>query len=84
MDSANVRRGFRRALALVPGIVPEEWTPRELRHTFVSLLSDSGLMVDQIALLVGHAGGSQVTFQTGAETMHTLFSDDPDGGSEGA
>jgi hypothetical protein len=28
----------RRALALVPGLDPAEWTPRELRHTFVSLV----------------------------------------------
>jgi site-specific recombinase XerD len=68
----------------VPGIDPKERTPREMRHTFVSLLSDSGLHVDQIALLVGHAGGSQVTeriyrkqlrpvIQTGATAMDTLF-----------
>ena len=43
MDAANVRRDFRRALALVPGLRPEEWTPRELRHSFVSLLSDAGV-----------------------------------------
>jgi len=87
LDAANVRRGFRRALKLVPGIDPREWTPREMRHTFVSLLSDSGLHVDQIALLVGHAGGSQVTeriyrkqlrpvIQTGATAMDTLFGDE--------
>jgi integrase len=87
MDAANVRRGFRRALKLVPGIAPQEWTPREMRHTFVSLLSDSGLHVDQIALLVGHTGGSQVTeriyrkqlrpvIQTGATAMDTLFGDE--------
>ena len=28
MDAANVRRDFRRALALVPGLKPDEWTPR--------------------------------------------------------
>ena len=31
MAAGNVRRDFRRALALVPGIDPSEWTPRELR-----------------------------------------------------
>lgn len=61
MDAANVRRDFRRALRLVPGITPEDWTPRELRHSFVSMLSDMGLEVDKIALLVGHTGGSKVT-----------------------
>ena len=34
---------FRRALALVPGIDPSEWTPREL--SFVSVLSDAGVPV---------------------------------------
>ena len=43
MDAANVRRDFRRALKLVPGLDPEEWTPRELRHSFVSVLSDAGV-----------------------------------------
>nr|WP_075307003.1 MULTISPECIES: tyrosine-type recombinase/integrase [unclassified Pseudonocardia] len=37
------------------------WTPRELRHSFVSLLPDSGMTVDQIARLVGHASSSSVT-----------------------
>jgi integrase len=36
-----------------------EWTPRELRHSFVSLLSDAGVMVEQIAQLVGHAAGGR-------------------------
>jgi integrase len=36
-------------------------TPREMRHSFVSLLSDSGVPIEQIARLVGHAGGSDVT-----------------------
>ena len=31
------------------------WTPRELRHTFVSLLSDSGVPIEQIADAVGHS-----------------------------
>jgi integrase len=37
MDPANVRRDLRRALKLVPGMEPKDWTPRELRHSFVSL-----------------------------------------------
>jgi hypothetical protein len=28
MDAANVRRDFRRALRLVPGLTPDDWTPR--------------------------------------------------------
>jgi integrase len=30
------------------------WTPRELRHSFVSLLSDAGVPIESIAQLVGH------------------------------
>lgn len=61
MAAANVRRNFRRALRKVPGIHADDWTPRELRHSFVSMLSDMGLEVDKIAQLVGHTGGSKVT-----------------------
>ena len=32
-----------------------EWTPRELRHSFVSLLSSAGIPIEDIAHLVGHA-----------------------------
>jgi hypothetical protein len=35
MLAGNVRRDFRRALALVPGLDPSIWTPRELRHSFM-------------------------------------------------
>jgi integrase len=38
------------------GLVPEQWTPREMRHSFVSLLSDSGVPLEDIARLVGHSG----------------------------
>lgn len=38
------------------GLNPGEWTPRELRHSFVSLLSDNGISLEQIAELCGHAG----------------------------
>lgn len=83
MDAANVRRDFRRALALVPGIDPGEWTPREMRHSFVSLLSESGLPIEEISRLVGHSG-THVTelvyrkqlrpvIQTGATAMNGLF-----------
>ncbi|WP_246009630.1 site-specific integrase [Actinokineospora cianjurensis] len=54
LDAANVRRGFRR-LAKAAGLNPDEWTPRELRHSFVSLLSDGGLTLEQISRLVGHS-----------------------------
>jgi integrase len=55
LDAANVRRSFRRIVKAV-GLKPTDWTPRELRHSFVSLLSDSGVSLEQIAELCGHAG----------------------------
>jgi hypothetical protein len=33
----------------------EDWTSRELRHSFVSLLSSAGIPIEDIANLVGHA-----------------------------
>jgi integrase len=60
LDAVNVRRGFRRITAAA-GLHAWAWTPRELRHSFVSLLSDQGVPIERIARLVGHAGGSAVT-----------------------
>ncbi len=54
LDPANVRRAFRRVVAAA-GMNPMAWTPRELRHSFVSLLSSSGMPIEDIAHLVGHA-----------------------------
>jgi integrase len=59
LNPGNVRRAFRR-VAEAAGLNGQEWTPRELRHSFVSLLSDSGVPVEKISLLVGHKG-SHVT-----------------------
>jgi integrase len=83
MDAANVRRDFRRALGLVPGLRSEDWTPRELRHSFVSLLSDAGVRLEDISQLVGHRGTTvtelvyrhqiRPVVQTGAQVMDTLF-----------
>jgi len=55
LDSHNVRRAFRKVVKAA-GLVPEEWTPREMRHSFVSLLSASGVALEDIARLVGHSG----------------------------
>ena len=84
MDASNVRRDFRRALALVPGIDSTEWTPRELRHSFVSVLSDAGVPLEEISRLVGHSGTTvtelvyrhqlRPVIQTGATVMDRLFS----------
>jgi integrase len=53
-DAANVRRSFR-AIVRAAGLDAQLWTPRELRHSFVSLLSSSGLPIEDISHLVGHA-----------------------------
>ena len=50
-----MRRSFRRVVEAA-GLSPREWTPRELRHSFVSLLSDAGVPIEQISRLVGHSG----------------------------
>lgn len=55
LDAANVRRAFRR-IAKTAGLEANDWTPRELRHSFVSLLSDDGVPIEKISLLVGHSG----------------------------
>ena len=44
-----------RTVAAAAGLEASEWTPRELRHSFVSLLSSSGVPIEDIAHLVGHA-----------------------------
>lgn len=58
-DAHNVRREFRKVVKSAE-LNPKEWTPRELRHSFVSLMSDAGVPLEDIARLVGHSG-SRVT-----------------------
>ena len=55
LDPSHVRRDLRLASRDAEGIVPEEWTPRELRHSFVSLLPDHGLSLEEISRLVAHS-----------------------------
>jgi hypothetical protein len=40
--------------------VGRAWAPGDLRHTYVSLLSDDGMAIEKIARLAGHAS-SHVT-----------------------
>jgi integrase len=79
----TVLRALRAEVIGPAGLVAKDWTPRELRHSFVSLLSDNGMPLDQIALLVGHSG-TQVTekvyrqqirpvIQDGAKAMDRIF-----------
>jgi integrase len=53
-DASHVRRSFRTVVAAA-GLDPHEWTPRELRHSFVSLLSDADVPIEHISRLVGHS-----------------------------
>ncbi|MCJ1678300.1 site-specific integrase [Streptomyces sp. APSN-46.1] len=87
LDSTNVRRAFRQAIAGAEGVDAKEWTPRELRHSFVSLLSDSGVPLEEISRLVGHSGTAvteevyrkqiRPVIQTGATAMDGIFKIDP-------
>ncbi|MGW1493874.1 tyrosine-type recombinase/integrase [Streptomyces sp. NPDC002402] len=62
---------------------PGEWTPRELRHSFVSLLSDHGIPLEVIARVVGHSGSRTTeavyrkqirpVITQGAEAMDAIF-----------
>jgi hypothetical protein len=38
--------------------IGEEWTPRELRHTYVSLLPDNGMAIEEISRLMGHSSSN--------------------------
>jgi integrase len=81
-DASHVRRSFRHVVEAA-GLNPGEWTPRELRHSFVSLLSDAGVPIEHISRLVGHSG--TMTTETiyrkqirpvlvrGADTMDLIF-----------
>ena len=84
LDAANVRREFR-ATCTAAGIGPN-WKPRELRHSFVSLMSSTGVPVEEIARLAGHASSrtTEVVYRrelrpvltTGAEAVDRLFKAD--------
>ena len=84
LDSGNVRRAFR-AICKTAGI-GEKWTPRELRTSFVSLMSHQGISTEEIARLVGHSSTrtTEVIYRkelrpvitTGAEVMDDLFRSD--------
>ena len=65
------------------GLNPQEWTPRELRRSFILLLSDADVPVERISRLVGHS--STVTtemiyrkqirpvIERGADVMDRIF-----------
>jgi integrase len=81
LDAANVRREFRGACKAAG--IGEHWTPRELRHSFVSLMSNLGVPVEEIARIAGHSSSrtTEVVYRrelrpiltAGAEAMDRLF-----------
>jgi integrase len=81
LDAANVRREFRAVCKAAN--IGQHWTPRELRHSFVSLMSSTGVPVEEIARLAGHTSTrtTEVVYRrelrpvltTGAEIMDSLF-----------
>ena len=82
LDAGNVRKMFKRICAEAGA--GDGWTPRELRTTFVSLMSHQGVSIEEIARLVGHATTrtTEIVYRrelrpvitTGAEIMDQLFS----------
>jgi integrase len=82
LDSHNVRRDFRRVVEAA-GLPGKDWTPREMRHSFVSLLSDAGIPIEHISRLVGHSGTSvtetvyrqqiRPVLEDGATAMDRIF-----------
>jgi integrase len=84
LSAENVRRDLRKALALVPSIEdPAEWTTKEMRQSFVSVMSSESVPIEEISRLVGH-NNTQVTeliyrkelrpvIQTGAQAMNFVI-----------
>ena len=81
LDAGNVRKMFKRICTEAGA--GDGWTPRELRTTFVSLLSHHGVSIEEIARLAGHASTrtTEIVYRrelrpvitTGAEIMDQLF-----------
>jgi integrase len=81
LDQHNIRRVFRQ-ITKVAGL-GEYWVPRELRHTFVSIMSAGGVPVEEIARVAGHKQTSTTELvyrrelrpiiTTGAEIMDKVF-----------
>jgi integrase len=83
LDAGNVRKMFKRIC--IEADIGGDWTPRELRTSFVSLMSHRGVSIEEIARLVGHASTrtTEIVYRrelrpvitTGAEIMDQLFSE---------
>jgi len=65
LDRHNVLRELRTIMRKA-GLNDKEWTARELRHTFVSLLSDHDVSIEEISLLVGTTAPTLLSVSTAA------------------
>jgi integrase len=82
LDASNVRREFRKIMEAAG--LGAGWAPRDLRHTFVSLMSADGVPIEEIARLAGHNQTSTTelvyrhelrpVITTGAEVMDRILS----------
>ena len=78
LDAGNVRKMFKRVCAAAGA--GDGWTPRELRTTFVSLLSHRGVSIEEIwrastrTTEVVYRRELRPVITTGAEIMDELFS----------
>jgi site-specific recombinase XerD len=82
LTTNNVIRAFR--IITKKAELGEDWVPREMRHTFVSVLSANGVPVESIALLAGHERSATTesvyrheirpALTQGAEVMDKIFS----------
>ena len=81
LDAANVRREFRRIMEAAG--LGGGWASRDLRYTFVSLMSADGVPIEEIARLAGHnrTATTELVYRhelrpvitTGAEAMDRIL-----------
>jgi len=81
LDAGNIRKMFKRVCKAAG--IGDGWTPRELRTSFVSLMSHHGVSMEEIARLVGHSSTrtTEVVYRRelrpvitmGAEIMDEIF-----------
>ncbi|GAA0220020.1 site-specific integrase [Actinomadura nitritigenes] len=85
-SAQHVRYRFAKVLKAAD-LDPREWCPRELRHTFVSIMSDHDVPIEKISILVGHSS-TKITetvyrhqlrpeIRDGAEHMNDIFASKP-------
>ena len=82
LDRWQVRREF--AVITMAAGLGDQWAPRELRHSFVSILSASGVRIEDISDLMGHSGTTvtetvyrheiRPALTTGATAMNKILS----------